>query len=225
MNEHVQYCGCQFCQIERLIARVKELEETVAELNKVVESKATLEKAIDDISKELAGLPSFDLIGHLYRQRGFSEKTFGPGARTNGIIDHIQKELEEVRKTPTNIYEWIDIVLLAFDGAWRAGHSPEKIARALADKQEKNEFRAWPDWRTASPDKAIEHERPKCEHSLFGNLYWLDLTIAPDGIPLRSVLRWCFECGKDMSEEVKEAQASARSLYEKLQSETKKEEA
>jgi hypothetical protein len=105
-------------------------------------------------------LPStFDLIAHLHRQRAFSEKTFGPGARALGVIDHIRKELKEIEADPTDLEEWIDIIILAFDGAWRAGFEPEQIAEKLAAKQTKNEGRAWPDWRTIPQDKAIEHDR------------------------------------------------------------------
>jgi hypothetical protein len=101
----------------------------------------------------------FDLIGHLHRQREFSERTFGPGTRTAGVLDHIRKELNEIEADPQDISEWIDVVLLAFDGAWRAGFTPEQIAHALHAKQTKNENRTWPDWRTAEPGKAIEHVR------------------------------------------------------------------
>jgi hypothetical protein len=100
---------------------------------------------------------AFDLVAHLYRQREFSERTFGPGARTQGVIGHIRKELAEIEAKPDDVEEWIDVVLLALDGAWRAGHAPEAIVAALQAKQKKNERRAWPDWRTASPDQAIEH--------------------------------------------------------------------
>lgn len=48
---------------------------------------------------------------------------------------------------------------LAFDGAWRSGHTPEQIVAAIEAKQTKNEGRTWPDWRTAEPGKAIEHVR------------------------------------------------------------------
>lgn len=41
----------------------------------------------------------------------------------------------------------------------RAGYTPEQIVAALVAKQEKNESRQWPDWRTAEPGKAIEHLR------------------------------------------------------------------
>lgn len=103
--------------------------------------------------------PKFDFAEHLARQRKFSEKTFGPGARTVGVIDHIRKELDEICAKPHDLSEWIDVVILALDGAWRAGYSPEQIIDALVVKQTRNEARTWPDWRTASPDKAIEHVR------------------------------------------------------------------
>ena len=99
----------------------------------------------------------FDLVAHLYRQRAWSRTTFGPGARTAGVIDHIRKELDEIEAAPTDIGEWSDVILLALDGAWRAGYEPGEIATAIALKQAKNEARSWPDWRHADPDKAIEH--------------------------------------------------------------------
>lgn len=101
----------------------------------------------------------FDLVAHLHRQREFSARTFGPGARTAGVLDHIRKELAEIEAKPADLTEWVDVVLLALDGAWRAGHSPEDIVLAIAEKQMKNEARKWPDWRTAEPGKAIEHVR------------------------------------------------------------------
>lgn len=101
--------------------------------------------------------PSFDLIGHLHGQRQFSLKTFGPGPRTKGVVDHIRKELAEIEANPSDVTEWVDVILLALDGAWRAGHEPEQIAAAIKAKQAKNEARQWPDWRTADPNKAIEH--------------------------------------------------------------------
>ncbi|WP_316224676.1 MULTISPECIES: dATP/dGTP pyrophosphohydrolase domain-containing protein [unclassified Bradyrhizobium] len=104
-------------------------------------------------------MQSFDLVAHLYRQRAFSRATFGPGARTKGMIDHIRKELVEIEKSPNDLTEWVDVILLALDGAWRAGHAPAAIAGAIRAKQDKNELRDWPDWRAADPDKAIEHVR------------------------------------------------------------------
>lgn len=102
-------------------------------------------------------------VAHLARQREFSERTFGPGARTAMVIDHIRKELAEVEAEPavTALGEWVDVIILALDGAWRSGHEPQEILKAIIAKQARNEARTWPDWRTASADRAIEHDRSK----------------------------------------------------------------
>lgn len=100
-----------------------------------------------------------DLVAHLKRQHEWSARTFGPGHRTAGVLDDIRKELCEIEESPLDLSEWIDVAILAFDGAWRAGYTPEEIATALVAKQTKNESRTWPDWRTMPSDKAIEHER------------------------------------------------------------------
>ena len=103
----------------------------------------------------------FDLVDHLQQQRSWSEKTFGPGPRTRGVTDHILRELLEIADSPNDVEEWIDVVILALDGAWRAGFTPEQIVTALAAKQQKNMRRKWPDWKTADPNKAIEHVKNK----------------------------------------------------------------
>lgn len=105
--------------------------------------------------------PKFDLTAHLHRQREFSERTFGPGVRTAGVVDHIRKELREIEAKPSDVTEWIDVVILALDGAWRMGATPEEIVAALVAKQAKNEGRVWPDWRSAPPGQAIEHDRTR----------------------------------------------------------------
>lgn len=102
----------------------------------------------------------YDLVEHLKRQKAWSEKAFGPAEivdRTNGVLDHMEKEIEEARENPTDTEEWIDLAMLAFDGAWRNGATPKEIAEVLQKKLKKNENRDWPDWRNADPNKAIEH--------------------------------------------------------------------
>lgn len=99
---------------------------------------------------------------HLHRQRDFSERTFGPYSRplrTEGVIDHIKKEIREIEAEPRDLEEWVDLIILACEGALSLGHAPEAIARAWEAKQAKNEARTWPDWRTVAPGKAIEHDR------------------------------------------------------------------
>lgn len=105
----------------------------------------------------------FDLVAHLHRQRAFSERIFGPGKRTAGLIDHVRKEIHEIEAEPHDLGEWVDLVLLALDGAWRHGATPERIAAAIDARQTKNEARDWPDWRTQPADRAIEHIRSKTD--------------------------------------------------------------
>lgn len=131
-----------------------------------------------------------DLLQHLLRQMAFSHATFGPGARTEGVINHIRKELIEVENAKGSIAttlvepsdksrEWVDIVILALDGLTRSlafskddspiteRKAPDWVAEVavgmILEKQSENEARVWADWRTAPKDKAIEHIREKSE--------------------------------------------------------------
>ena len=99
--------------------------------------------------------PSSSFIQYLREQREWSRETFGTGRRTNGLIDHIKKELIEISDNPTDLFEWIDVVTLALDGAWRAGWSENSIYEALWRKLTINKNRQWniPD----CEDKAVEH--------------------------------------------------------------------
>lgn len=106
-----------------------------------------------------AGVEAFDFVAHLARQAEFSARTFGPGARVAGVCDHIRKELIEVEASGGDLKEWVDVIILGLDGAWRSGATPQEIIAAIVAKQAKNEARTWPDWRTVDPTKAIEHDR------------------------------------------------------------------
>ena len=81
---------------------------------------------------------------YIERQREWSRRTFGPGRRTEGICKHIESELNEIRESPGNPLEWMDVAILALDGAWRTGMSVEGIITTLQDKQELNFGRKFP---------------------------------------------------------------------------------
>lgn len=108
-----------------------------------------------------------DLEQHLKRQIAFSRATWGPSTRMLGVIDHIRKELIEVEESDGSPEEWTDVVILALDGLTRSllnrGRTVDRAAEAavelIVEKQGRNELRDWPDWRTASADKAIEHTK------------------------------------------------------------------
>jgi Protein of unknown function (DUF550) len=114
----------------------------------------------------------FDFTEFLHRKIEWSRRTFGPDQRTHGLSDHIRKELEEIEQNPADLEEWIDIILLAIDGAWRSGASPEDIVAMLMAKAQRNELRSWPDWRRLTENDPIEHIRESdvSQHDLFDGL-------------------------------------------------------
>lgn len=93
----------------------------------------------------------------LARQIPWSTKTFGTGKRTLGITRHIEKEIQEIRDKPDDLMEWVDVILLGLDGAWRSGASAEEIASGLETKQAYNIKRKWP--KVTNEDEAVEHVR------------------------------------------------------------------
>lgn len=97
---------------------------------------------------------TFDFADWLKRKNAWAIQTFGPGDaadRVAGISDHIRKELDELAKAPNDLEEWIDLIFLATDGAWRTGATERDVTDALEHKLMKNMARTWPDWRTAEP--------------------------------------------------------------------------
>jgi len=101
-----------------------------------------------------------DLKFYLVRQRLWFLKIFGPGQRDAGLIKHIKKELDEIRDSPGDIEEWIDVIILAFEGALRNAKSVEAVEEVigcLQAKQDKNLARTWPDWVNQDPEEPIEH--------------------------------------------------------------------
>lgn len=94
----------------------------------------------------------------------WSDRTFGVGDHTEGLLKHIQKEIEEVREiSPYSITEWVDIIILAIDGAHRQGYSPMQIASMLIEKQNINANRKYP--KITNPDEPTEHIQEDNEHS------------------------------------------------------------
>lgn len=104
-------------------------------------------------------LEDFNIVDFLQDQAAFSEKTFGPGERLNGVLSHLRKELAEIDNNPKDLSEWIDVILLALDGARRQGFSFREIIETLMYKLAKNKLRKWPDWRNHGTDEPIEHMR------------------------------------------------------------------
>lgn len=83
-------------------------------------------------------------------------RIFGPGLRTKGICEHIRKELLEIEREPESLEEWIDVIFLALDGAYRVNPSGDAIAAMMEHKLKKIQARQWPAL-GQSEDKPIEH--------------------------------------------------------------------
>lgn len=100
----------------------------------------------------------FDLAAFANAKAQWSRETFGPGDRYAGVIAHIRKELLEIEADPRDLVEWVDVILLAMDGAWRStGADGSALVAALLAKQAKNVARKWKDWRTLRDGEVSEH--------------------------------------------------------------------
>ena len=102
-----------------------------------------------------AGWMNFTNYVRLHRE--WSAAAFGDGEKVEGLCKHIASELDEIREDPADLEEWIDVIILAIDGAWRQGYTDAQIASALVDKQLKNRARQWPPIGSVPDDQPIEH--------------------------------------------------------------------
>lgn len=171
-------------------------------------------------------LAVFDLTSFFNEKRRWSEETFGPGDRYAGVVEHIRKELDEILEKPDDLVEWIDVVLLAMDGAWRsAGADGERFVRTLTEKQEKNTRRSWPDWRTLRPNQVSEHV---AEASPTGNgaapavermVYRPESEKVRHALEVtrdeRDQLRATLKKARELARQLNEAQTAAMELLEK----------
>lgn len=97
----------------------------------------------------------FDIQDYLIRQIEWSLKTFGHGMRTIGLTKHIEKECQEIRLSPNDLEEWVDVIILALEGFWRAGGTKGDLTGYLTMKQNKNLSREWPPIKPQ--DEPVEH--------------------------------------------------------------------
>lgn len=124
--------------------------ETIA----AAEELATSLKGWSNRKHELVEVP-FDLARFFDEKAAWSRGEFG--VEYAGVLGHLEKEFKEVSAKPSDLEEWVDIVLLALDGASRhAGATGEEFVVALQAKQQKNRARRW---LKSSEDGVMEHDR------------------------------------------------------------------
>ena len=92
----------------------------------------------------------FWLENYLQRQMVWSEQAFGPGDRTEGVMKHLESEINEVRQapfgSPERLEELADLMILTMDAVWRNGFTATQFYHALEAKQAKNKAREWGPW-------------------------------------------------------------------------------
>lgn len=97
---------------------------------------------------------TFDLA-HFFDEKAWSRGEFGE--EYEGVLGHLTKKLNEVTAKPADLEEWVDIILLALDGASRhAGATGVDFVAALQAKHQKNRARRW---RASGEDGVMEHDR------------------------------------------------------------------
>lgn len=97
------------------------------------------------------------LTEFIQEQRRWALATFGPGLKTTSICNHIRNELLEIEAKPRDLMEWVDVIILGLEGAWRTGATEEEIVAALWSKLGAIQQRTY--LLPADEDAPMEHDR------------------------------------------------------------------
>lgn len=147
-EEHIVFLQAE---VQRLQARVARCHKCGVELDQVVHSSCPA-CVIRDVEAHIATSPlSLEIL--LAAKREWSLEQFGEGLRTDEILRHVLKEVEEIRAEPTDLVESVDLALLAMDLFWRGGGKPEEFLTMLWAKFRINVGRKW----VMGPDGHAEH--------------------------------------------------------------------
>lgn len=148
-------------EVRSLKARIEQLIQVN---NADLERRRTAERERDRLFRLLTvycanveDVMSLDVL--LMVKREWSLSVFGPDYTYGELLAHIRKEVAEVAANPNDTTEWIDIILLAMDGYWRANDRTSRaqnLMRDLAAKVEENKYRQW---ERSAPGEPMEHKR------------------------------------------------------------------
>lgn len=102
------------------------------------------------------------ILSYITKHMEWSRETFGDnegevGQHTEGLLKHIESEVQEIRKSPSDLMEYVDILILVFDAMWRRGFTPREIVAAIIEKQNINKLREYP--KITSASEPTEHVR------------------------------------------------------------------
>lgn len=77
------------------------------------------------------------LAGVFDRRAAWSLRTFGAGDKYKGVVEHIRRELAEIEADPSSLVEWVDVVMLAMDGALERESGAAAMQAALSASLER----------------------------------------------------------------------------------------
>lgn len=110
-------------------------------------------------SAESFGRLFADLV---HEQKQWSETTFGADTERGpiGALKHLEREAKEAQKSPRDVFEYADCLLLVLDAARRAGFSPMTLIRRAYEKLQVCKTRIYP---KPIGDVPSEHVRAVCQ--------------------------------------------------------------
>ena len=79
------------------------------------------------------------------KHKEWSLNQFGKKDSPLGPINHMGKEVEELKKDPQDAMEYADILILLMDAWLTIGKGPEELLDAVNEKIDINRARVWPD--------------------------------------------------------------------------------
>lgn len=106
----------------------------------------------------------------------WSQETFGGDDERDciGPLEHLKKEIEEVKQNPADVTEWADMFLLYLDGLRRAGIGFPMMLEVARRKHEHNKLRKC---NKAENGKPSEHVRQDGENDPLHGEYAIRLDI------------------------------------------------
>lgn len=119
-------------------------------------AKQAAEEEAAGLRAEVAALRSNSIERFFQAKTAWSAETFGTDYPTEAIARHIELELVEIRENPSDLLEWIDVVMLGFEGYWRNGGASVNLTPDLWRKLEICKQRSYP---APVGDEPAEHVR------------------------------------------------------------------
>lgn len=159
---HVQHPQCALFEMAFERGKLLAQQDHLRTINEVNGKLEAVKGALDEIESLASTMPrSFVSIADEFR--AWSRATFGETFHYERLTNHIRKELCEIEADPQDLEEWIDVIIIAMDGASRSGASSAEIEEALMKKLAKNRARKWPDVSQLELGAPIEHVRTEDE--------------------------------------------------------------